>query len=106
MAKKITPENIVKGQCKDWLNVGGFFHFPILQGLGAYRGIADTVIVKDGIVLFCEYKAPKGKQSPDQEQFEEDVVSHGGIYLVSKGYEDIEKVYEEVKSKRGGANGF
>ena len=97
---KPTPENLVKAECKDWLGYNGFFQFPILQGLGCYPGIPDTIIVKAGIVLFNEYKGPKGKQSPGQVKFEQDLTEHGGLYLISRGYEDIENKFNKIKNER------
>ena len=52
---KIT-ESDIKTQVKDYLNIMGFFHFHILQGLGAFLGIPDRIAIKDGRVLFLEIK--------------------------------------------------
>lgn len=87
--KKITPETAIKGQIKGWLSINGWFHFHILQGLGAFKGCPDIVAIKDGLVLFIEVKTDTGKQSANQEAFEHSIVEQGGHYLIARGYEDI-----------------
>ena len=86
----MTPETAVKKEIKDWLNIKGWFNFPILQGLGSYKGIADKITIKNGIVLFVEAKSETGKLTPDEENFRNDIISNGGHYVIARGYEDIE----------------
>jgi len=87
---KSTPENAIKRQIKDWLKWNGWFSFPILQGLGSYKGIPDLIAIKDGVVLFIEVKAPKGRLTPNQKQFRQDLVEHGGIYVIARDCDDVE----------------
>ncbi len=90
--KKQTPENIVKAAVKKYLYYKGWFSFPILQGLGAHKGIADRIAVKGDITLFIECKSPKGKQSYNQEIFGNTIIYHGGLhlhYIVVKKIEDL-----------------
>ena len=87
--RKRTPENLIKEQIKDYLDIMGWFHFPILQGLGAYKGICDRIAIKDGKVLFIEVKGPKGRLSNHQEEFKKNIEAAGGIYITAKSYEDI-----------------
>lgn len=91
---KNTPENQVKREIKDWLTINGWFHFPVTQGLGSYPGIPDRIAIKNGIVLFIECKAEKGKLSQNQIQFAIDVKKHGGDYVLAYGYEDIVHYFE------------
>lgn len=86
----MTPETVVKKEVKDWLNIKGWFNFPILQGLGAYPGIPDRIAIKNGIVLFIECKSEKGKLSDNQEVMMQDICVHRGHYIVTRSYEDIE----------------
>jgi hypothetical protein len=87
---KIT-ENDVKRQVKDWLSYKGYFHFHILQGLGAYKGIPDIIAIKNGQVLFIECKKPArgSKQSPAQKEFQANIEAHDGNYLLVKSVEDL-----------------
>ena len=91
---KNTPENLIKEQIKDYLNIMDWFHFPIRQGLGCYKGLCDRIAIKNGKVLFIECKGQKGRLTPDQERFKEYIEMYGGIYVEAKSYEDVAK-YEK-----------
>ena len=88
---KIT-ENDVKKQCKELLSIKGYYHFPILQGLGAKKGIPDIIAIKNNRVLFLEIKRPGGRQSEHQQQFQLDIEGHGGEYYVVKSLDDLIKI--------------
>lgn len=91
---KITEADI-KNQVKDYLSLKGYFHFPILQGLGAYKGIPDRIAIKDGRVLFLEIKKPVGwKQSDEQEDFQADIEGSKGEYILVRCLEDLMKVID------------
>ena len=85
---KITEAN-VKDQVKDYLSLKGYFHFPILQGLGAFKGVPDRIAVKDGRVLFIEVKRPGGRQSVDQIIFQNEIGIAGGEYILITCFEDL-----------------
>jgi len=91
---KLTPENIVKRQIKDYLWLRGWFNFPLLQSLGCYPGAPDRIAIKDGRVLFLEIKSPTGKQSPYQKRFEKYITQCGGEYLLARCVEDVMNVIE------------
>jgi len=89
---KIT-ENDVKRAVKDYLNINGWFSFPLTAGMGSYKGAPDRIAVKDGRVLFLEIKKPTGsKQSYYQWQFQKDIEEHQGEYYIIKSLEDLIKV--------------
>ena len=88
---KIT-ENDIKLQVKQYLSLKGYFHFHILQGLGAYKGIPDIIAIKNNRVLFLEIKRPTGKQSEHQKQFQEDIEGQGGEYYIVRCLEDLIKI--------------
>ena len=88
---KIT-ENDVKRQVKDYLTIKGYFHFHILQGMGAYKGIPDIIAIKNNRVLFLEIKRPGGKQSEHQRQFQIFIEGHGGEYYIVKCLDDLIKI--------------
>ena len=85
-------ENDVKNIVKDYLNLKGYFHFHILQGMGAFKGIPDIIAIKGGRVLFLEIKKPNGKQSEHQRQFQISIEGHGGEYYIIKSLEDLIKI--------------
>uniref|UniRef100_A0A6H1ZXY7 Putative VRR-NUC domain-containing protein n=1 Tax=viral metagenome TaxID=1070528 RepID=A0A6H1ZXY7_9ZZZZ len=88
---KIT-ENDIKCAVKQLLSIKGYFHFPILQGLGAKRGIPDIIAIKNNRVLFLEIKRPGGKLSEYQKQFQLDINGQGGEYYVVRCLEDLIKI--------------
>ena len=91
---RITEADI-KNQVKDYLSLKGYFHFPILQGLGAYKGIPDRIAIKDGRVLFLEIKKPVGwKQSDEQKDFQANIEGSKGEYILVKCLEDLMKVID------------
>ena len=85
-------ENDVKRQIKQLLSLKGYFHFHILQGLGAYKGISDIIAIKNNRVLFLEIKRPGGKQSDYQKQFQADIESQGGEYYIVRSIDDLVKI--------------
>ena len=91
LIKKIS-ENDVKRQVKDYLSIKKYYHFPILQGLGAKKGIPDIIAIKNNRVLFLEIKKPGGKQSEYQKQFQADIEGHGGEYYTVKSLDDLIKI--------------
>lgn len=97
--KKLTPETLLKQDVRRYLSITGWFCFPVLQGLGAYKGITDFIAVKNGQVIFVECKSPKGKQSPYQQEFERQIKESGGIYLLVKDVADLmsNKIIKEIK---------
>lgn len=91
--KKVTPETSVKNQIKQYLAYKGFFIFPVLQGLGAYKGISDYIAMKEGCgVLFIEVKRPAGVQSEHQIEFQRKVEAAGQRYIVARSIDDLIKV--------------
>lgn len=85
-------ENDIKKQVKDYLSLKGYFHFYLLAGMGAYRGIPDIIAIKNNRVLFLEIKRPGGKQSEYQKQFQLDIEGQGGEYYIVRCLEDIIKI--------------
>lgn len=100
--KKLTPETALKRDVKRYLTFKRYFCFSILQGLGAYKGIPDIIACRNGQVLFIECKAPKGKQSPDQIEFEKRIKEAGSNYLLIK---DINELIAYEKLIKGETNG-
>ena len=59
-------------------------------------GTADLYVLKHGQLLFLELKVEKGKQSEEQEAFEELARRHGAWYFVIRDVEGLERVLEGV----------
>jgi hypothetical protein len=91
----MTPETAIKKQIRDYLGYMGWFVFPILQGIGAFKGIADLIACKGGHVIFIEVKTATGKQGPYQIQFESNLHASGCLYCIARSWEDISKFIAE-----------
>jgi len=85
-------ESGIKILCRQYLELTGWFVFPILQGLGCYPGIADFIAIRFDRVLFIETKSLGGGQRPAQLIFQANIVSHGGEYWLIDCFEDIIKM--------------
>jgi hypothetical protein len=86
---QMTPETALKPQIKDYPDLKGVFHFPIMQGLGAKPGLPDRVAVKDGHFMGIEIKAPNGRLSEHQKRFRDELVAAGGTYVEARSLEDV-----------------
>lgn len=53
------------------------------------RGVPDIIVVRGGAFYGLEVKTPKGKQSPEQKEFQAMVESHGGHYHVVRSVDDV-----------------
>jgi hypothetical protein len=107
MRKKLTPETILKKQCNQYLRCRGWMVISNVAGIGSYPGLSDITAVKDGRVLWIEYKSPgvqdikertlpgmaqprhRGRQSDHQKQFEAQLKAHGGEYLLVRSLDDL-----------------
>uniref|UniRef100_A0A6M3JLZ3 Putative VRR-NUC domain-containing protein n=1 Tax=viral metagenome TaxID=1070528 RepID=A0A6M3JLZ3_9ZZZZ len=87
-----TPETQIKQMVKQYLDLKGVFNYPVLQGMGAYRGIPDRVMHYNGEVHYLEIKKPKGKLSPSQLDFYLQCQKDGIPYHVIKSLEDIQEI--------------
>lgn len=85
-------ENDIKLQCKQYLSLRGWFHFPILQGLGSFDGIPDRIAIKNGRTIYLEVKKPGGKQSPSQVEFEGNIKYQKGEYYLIDNLDDLIKI--------------
>ena len=88
------PEAHIKQQEKAWLRLHGWLVIPIFQGAKGLpatvcKGISDFIILRAGQVIFLEVKTEKGRQSDNQRNFQADVESHGCVYRISRGIEDL-----------------
>jgi len=97
---KITESDIQR-QIKEYLQWHGWFVVKIHQSLGSYRGIADLYALKNGRHVWIEVKTPTGRLSEDQKKFREDVLAHGGTYIVARAIEDVECICRNDKVFEG-----
>lgn len=94
MPKQQVKEADIQRAIKEYLQYHGWFVYKNHQSLGSHRGVADLTAVKDGRVIWVEVKRPGGKLSQDQHKFMAALVQHGGIYLLARSVDELERVLE------------
>jgi hypothetical protein len=94
---KLTPEGAIKQAVRQYLGFKGYRVYNIASGAFAHKGISDLIALKDGRTLFIEIKAPKGKQSVYQAQFQEEVEGAGCIYLLVNNFDVFMELMESGK---------
>ena len=93
-AKLKTTEADIQRQIKECLQWHGWYVVKIHQSLGSMRGIADLYALKGGRHVWIEVKMPKGRLSEYQERFRDEILRHGGRYIVARGIEDVAELCE------------
>ena len=89
-------ENKVIKECKEYLDKTGWFHFNIRQGKHCFKGISDRIVIKNGIVIFVEFKSLIGKQTKEQIDFEENVIEKGGYYIIVRSLDELIKCINQI----------
>ena len=92
-------EKEVCAELRAYWKYNGFFVIRNQQGIGSKKGLADYTIVRDGMVVFVEAKATKGKQSPFQKQFQEELEKAGGLYILAYSLEDFQAGWDDCWKK-------
>lgn len=87
---KQNPETIIQNQVRELLRHDGWYVIRHQQGLGSHAGLSDLTAIKDGKTIYIEIKTPKGYLSDRQKQFQHEIESHGGVYVVCRKIEDIQ----------------
>lgn len=85
-----TPETALKRAARQLLDRLGIDHFHIQQAMGSFPGIADDVALYRGQTWWLEAKAPTGRQSDGQKNFQEIIERNpGGRYLLYRSIEEL-----------------
>lgn len=74
---------------RQFLEWRGWFVYKNHQSMGSHKGIADLTAIKDHQVVWVEIKSKKGNLSGWQQQFKEEILAHGGIYIVATSVDDL-----------------
>ena len=83
-------ETEIQNAIREYLRWRGWFVIRHQQGLGCHKGLSDLTAIKNGQTVYIEVKAPKGKLSEWQQDFQADIEAHGGLYVVARSVEDVE----------------
>lgn len=90
-------ETDIQNQIRDYLRMKGWFVIRHQQSMGSLKGLSDLSALKDGITIYIEVKTSKGHQSQYQMQFQHDIESHGGIYILARSIEDVADIEKYLK---------
>lgn len=85
----MTPETALKTQIKDYLDIQGFFHYPLSAGYFSVKGLPDRQAIKNGVTINIEAKSNHYRQTFEQLEFQKKTESHGGIYLLIYDIEEL-----------------
>jgi Holliday junction resolvase len=89
-------ESQIQTYIKEYLAKSGWYVFKIhQQGKYCFKGITDLIAIKNGLTIYVEVKAWKGKLSDDQIKFRDNIVSKGGKHLVAR---NLDNVIEFIKA--------
>ena len=88
---KITEKSIML-EVSTRLSYAGWRVLRVPPSIYSSKGWCDVITVKKGTVLFLEFKSEKGKQSPDQKNFQQLIEDAGGNYVLVRSWSDMENV--------------
>jgi len=74
-------------------------------GVADILGILDARFGRQGVFLAIEVKSPKGRASPHQEAFLKEINDRGGLAIVARSVEDVEKALNEFRTGNQGSIG-
>jgi Holliday junction resolvase len=99
MKQPIISEKEITASIRSYLKAFKVFHWKVWQGLGSTPGVPDIIGIYRGKFLAIEVKTERGKLSPHQERFIQNINDAGGIAFVARSVDDvIEKL--ELKNRR------
>jgi hypothetical protein len=55
------------------------------------RGWPDICLIHGGTFYGIEVKAEKGRLSPEQEELGSDIEKHGGVYIIARSIDDVQR---------------
>lgn len=88
--RDLLKEKDITHQIRSVLKTFGIFHWKVWQGMGSAPGVPDIVgILKDGRFLGIEVKTDRGRLSPHQERFIQNINDAGGIAFVARSVDDV-----------------
>jgi Holliday junction resolvase len=87
--KPPTNEALLTKGIRRLLSAAGIFHWKEHGGLGSAPGVPDLVGCYKGCMFAIEVKAPRGRVSPQQQAFIDNINAAGGIAFVAWSIDDV-----------------
>ena len=102
MKRNPTPEGAALSAICDYLSMKRHFYWrnntgAVKTATGGFMcfgtpGSPDVIVIKHGLFIGLEVKAPSGRQSPDQKEFERGVTEAGGEYHLVRTIDDVQAI--------------
>ncbi len=73
------------------------FRSYIIANTNMSAGLADLLLIRDGVHLFLEVKKPKGRVSPAQKQFAQLCEKYGANYHIVKSLADAQDILQQFE---------
>jgi hypothetical protein len=92
---KILERDITKA-IKDYLTARKIFHYKHWQGAFSTPGISDIIGCWHGRFFAIEVKTLKGKVTPAQQRFQDNVREAGGLAIIARSVDDVIEFFEII----------
>jgi hypothetical protein len=86
---KPSAEALLTRSVRQLLNAAGIFHWKNFGGPMGVKGVPDILGCYRGRLFGIELKAPKGKTSPDQEEFIKRINEAGGLAFCARTLDEV-----------------
>ena len=107
-------ESVVKGAIAKYLALQGTLCLPIsvtapfsesaqryVRVPKAMRGMADLLVLSEGRATWIETKAGKGRQRPEQKEFQRKVERAGCVYILAYSVDVVIPIFPMPRGKGG-----
>lgn len=90
-------EKSIMQECMTRLAYLGWRSLRVPPSIYGAKGWCDIIALRNGVVLFIEFKSETGKLSIDQQGFRQSIEDAGGNYILAKSWNDIEEYLTKSK---------
>ena len=77
-------------------NAKNAFQGAILKAMGMVKGVSDLQWLHSGIYYAIELKTATGRQSNEQIQWQKQIESQGGVYVVLRSFDEFRTFVQSV----------
>ena len=89
MKPKAPLEKEITKEIRRFLQMKKIFHWKAWQGLGSTKGVPDIIGCYKGQMICIEVKGKKGRVSPHQELFMDNLKQSGAVVFVARSVQDV-----------------
>lgn len=84
--------------CYAWVNKTGGWKDSVTGRVIKYglKGSSDIIAVRNGKLICVECKSASGRMEPEQKLFRDRIQEKGGIYILARSVDDLEKRKAEI----------